>query len=71
MPALATSILWRLSEYDDFGVPLLKAGAAAVCATVVKELGYPRDGPLQYWLQISVQVGAWPVRPEYVFDLNA
>lgn len=55
-PVLAASILWKLSEYEDFVLPLLKADAAGVCAVAVEELGPPRAGPLQFWLQVLVQV---------------
>lgn len=54
---LAASILWKLSEYEDFVLPLLQADVAGVCAAVVEDLGPPRAGPLQFWLQVSVQVG--------------
>lgn len=57
-PVLAASILWKLSEYDDFVSPLLRAGAALACAAAVEELGPPQAGPLQHWLQVSVQVDA-------------
>lgn len=53
---LAASILWKLSEYEDFVLPLLQADVAGVCAAVVEDLGSPRAGPLQFWLQVSVQV---------------
>lgn len=53
---LATSILWKLSEYEDFVSVLLKAGGARACAAVIESLGPPQAGPLQHWLQVSVQV---------------
>lgn len=59
---LAATILWKLSEYEDFVLPLLRADAAGKCAAVIEELGPPRAGPLQYWLQVSVQVGNLPDR---------
>ncbi|CAM9152661.1 unnamed protein product, partial [Ectocarpus sp. 13 AM-2016] len=54
-PVLAATILWKLSEYEDFVLPLLGADAAGKCAAAIEELGPPRAGPLQYWLQVSVQ----------------
>ncbi|CBN79756.1 conserved unknown protein [Ectocarpus siliculosus] len=54
-PVLAATILWKLSEYEDFVLPLLRADAAGKCAAAIEELGPPRAGPLQYWLQVSVQ----------------
>eukprot|EP00752_Nemacystus_decipiens_P007651 g6840.t1 len=54
-PALAASILWKLSEYEDFVLPLLRADAAGVCAGAVEDLGPPRAGPLNFWLQVAVQ----------------
>lgn len=56
VPALAASVLWKLTEYEDFVSPVLKAGAAAACSAAVEELGSPRAGPLQYWMQVAVQV---------------
>lgn len=51
-PMLASSVLWRLSEDEDFTKPLLKAGAVEACALVVEELGPPSAGPLKHWLQV-------------------
>lgn len=59
-PALAASVLWKLSEYQDFVAPLLKADAAKACADAVEDLGPPLVGPLHHWLQVSVQVGLIP-----------
>ena len=59
-PALAASVLWKLSEYQDFVAPLLKAEAAKACADAVEDLGPPLLGPLHHWLQVSVQVGLIP-----------
>ena len=55
-PALAASILWKLSEYEDFVLPLLRADAVGACAGVVEDLGPPRAGPLGFWMQVAVQV---------------
>lgn len=53
---LAAGILWKLSEYEDFVLPLLKADAVSACAAAVEQLGPPRAGALQYWLQVALQV---------------
>ena len=53
---LAASVLWKLSEYQDFVAPLLKAEAAEACADAVEDLGPPLAGPLRQWLQVSAQV---------------
>ncbi|CAM9203456.1 unnamed protein product, partial [Hapterophycus canaliculatus] len=57
-PVLAACILWKLSEYEDFVLPLLKADAVSACAAAVEQLGPPRAGALQYWLQAAVQTRA-------------
>lgn len=59
---LAATILWKLSEYEDFVLPLLRADAAGKCAAAIEDLGPPRAGPLQDWLQVSVQVGSLTCR---------
>lgn len=65
---LAASILWKLSEYEDFVLPLLKADVAELCAAVVEDLGPPRAGPLQFWLQVSVQVVCLGNRVHFLYE---
>lgn len=67
-PALAASVLWKLGEYQDFIAPLLKAEAADACAAAVEDLGPPLAGPLQNWLQVSVQVQSF-VRVDFQLQL--
>lgn len=52
----AANILWKLSEYHNFVGALLQAGAGEVCCQAGEDIGSPRSGPLQHWLQVSMQV---------------
>ncbi|CAN0023315.1 unnamed protein product, partial [Scytosiphon promiscuus] len=54
-PVLAAGILWKLSEYEDFVLPLLKADAVSACSAAVEQLGPPRAGALEHWLQVALQ----------------